>query len=363
MDETTQEIQSSASRTLPLSFGQRLVYGIFIVAAPIINFTFIGVMKPEWQSGKFSDYINLFLLPEASFVFFPLLAYSIISYILLLRDTDRFARLFIVRFGIYTGTFLALQYSILTIFALDVSPSSILVVLLYFSPIIVTRVSRWLTSKWNAALVGYIALGIGLVILFASMIFMNNPAAPFFALALFLGIASPFWAFLIAGQAALWLIKNHEDRFTITRGLGLIAWLASYAYALRLNTLKMYELYTALPTQPPDCYIATAAAKGHPRIVRSSVVELKSGKHLRINQQLQRLKCFELTLMVLSPRLHGFVRRIYDVIGKKLAAQIKNPYLADVAYLLLVPAEWILFTVLKFFVPEIETISRKIYFQ
>jgi hypothetical protein len=295
-------------------------------------------------------------------MFFPLLAYSIISYILFLVDSDRFAKLFIVRFGVYTGVFLALQYSILTIFALDVSLFSILVVLLYFSPIILTRAYRWLVLKWNATLVGYIALGIGLVILFAAMIVMYSPVLPFFLLIYLLGIAAPFWAFLIAGQAMLWLLKNHEGKFTISHGLGLIAWLASYAYAFRINILKMYELYAALPPQPPDCYVATAAAQGHPRIVGSSVVELKSGKHLRINQQLQRLKCVELTLMVVSPRLHGFVRRVYDVVGKRLAARIRNPYLADVAYFLFVPVEWISFLTLKLFVPEVEAISKKIYF-
>jgi hypothetical protein len=363
MDETPRETQTSDPKAFPLSFGQRLTYGIFMVAAPLMDFTFVGIMKPEWQSGKSSDFIHIFLLPEASFVFFPLLAYSVISYILFLVDTDRFVKSFIVRFGIYTGAFLALHYSILTIFALDVLPTSLLIILLYFSPIIVTRVYRWLTSKWNAELVGYIGLGIGLVILFASMIALDSPALPFLFLVYFLGFAAPFWTFLLAVQAMHWLIKNHEDKFTISRGLGLIAWLASYVYALRFNILKMYELYAALPPEPPNCYIATAAAQGHPRFVRSSSVETKCGKHLRINRQLQRLKCFELALMVLSPSLHGFVRTVYDVVGKRLAARIKNPYLADIAYLLLVPAEWISFLALKLFMPEVETISKKIYFQ
>jgi hypothetical protein len=361
MDETPREIKTGDPMAFPLSFGQRLAYGIFIVVAPIIDFMFVGAMKPEWQSGKTSDYISLFLSFEAAFVFFPLLAYSIVSYILLLVNADRFARSFIVRFGVYTGVFLALQYSLLTIFALDVSVTSLFIVLLYFSPIILTRIYRWLTLKWNAALVGYIALGIGFVILFASMIALDSPLLPFFFLTYFLGIAAPFWAFLIAGQVMLWLLKKYEVKFTIFRGLGLLVWLASYVYALRFNILKMYELYAALPPQPPDCYIATAAARGHPSIVCSSVVELKSGKHLQINQQLQRLKCFELALMVLSPSLHGLVRRVYDVVGKRLAARIRNPYLADIAYLFLVPVEWISFLTLKLFIPRIESISKKIY--
>ena len=63
MNELTQEqpIQNTESKDLPYSFGQRLIFGLLIVAAPIFNFIFIDVMKPDWQSGKVADYINLFL--------------------------------------------------------------------------------------------------------------------------------------------------------------------------------------------------------------------------------------------------------------------------------------------------------------
>jgi hypothetical protein len=157
------------------------------------------------------------------------------------------------------------------------------------------------------------------------------------------------------------LLKHHESKFTILRGLGIFAWLAAYAYALRFNILKMYELYAALPPQPPDCYIATAAAKGHPGIVGSQSVQLENGKSMRVNRQLQRLKAAEIAIMAVTPTGHRWMRFVYDVLGKKLAAHIQNPLLADVAFLLLIPVEWISFFVLKLFIPEIQTISDRMY--
>ena len=85
-----------------------------------------------------------------------------------------------------------------------------------------------------------------------------------------LTMAAPFWSLLLAVQASIWLIKNFETKVTLPRGLGLTAWAAAYIAAWRFDILKMYELYAALPpTPPPDCYIASAAARGHPRFVRS----------------------------------------------------------------------------------------------
>lgn len=363
-EETSEQVSQDVSPVpfLP-SFWNRMLYAAFIIAAPIFNFTFVDVLKPDWQSGKTSDYINLFLSPQASLFFFPLLAYSIFCYILLLWDSGRYAKSFAVRFGVYTGAFLSLQYSLLTTFAMDTAFSALLVVLAYFSPIIVSKLYLWLASKWNASLVGNVSLGLGIVILFISMIIIGSVFSPFIFLAFFFGIAAPFWSFLISGQAALWLLKNHENKFTILRGFGLAAWSASYAYALRFDILKMYELYAALPPQPYDCYIATAAAQGHPRFVGSRRINLSKGKQMMVNPQLQRLKLAELALQAAIPGLHKIVRRIYDVVGKILARKINNPYLADASYLLLKPFEWISFGILSWLLPEAGQIASKIYIE
>ena len=362
MEETVQE-QSGETLIPPLldKAWKYFIFGLFVIAAPIFNFNLIELLEPEWQDGKLSSYIVLFLLPEASLWFFLLLAYAILSYILLLWNTERYAKSFIIRLGIYTGAFLALQYTLLTLLGLD-SPSSYLYILLiYISPFLFVKLYRWLTSMWQTSLINGVLIGLGVVALIAAMILMDSPLSPFLLILMFLGISAPFWAFFIALQASRWLLKHHETNFFFTKGFGVIAWLSAYAFALRFNILKMFELYSALPTEPPNCYIATAAAKGHPRFVGSRTVTLANGKPMRVNRQLQRLKAAEIAWMGASAPSHRMMRRVYDVIGRRLAKHIQNPILADVAYLLLIPVEWGAFAVLKWIVPEIQIISERLY--
>ena len=118
----------------------------------------------------------------------------------------------------------------------------------------------------------------------------------------------------------------------------------------------------ALPPQPPpDCYIATTAARGHPQVVGSWIVECAHGESLPVNKQLQILKCTELALMAVQPRLHKRLRRAYDVVGKALARKMGNAFFADAAYLLLKPWAWLARCILRRIVPEIDSIASKIY--
>ena len=363
MEEAIQEQSGETKITPPMidETWKRFLFGFFVLAAPIFNFNFIDLLKPEWQDGKFSSYIDLFLQPEASLWFLLLLANAVLSYLLLLWDTDRYAKSFIIRLGIYTGTVLALQYSLLTLLGLDSPSSYIYILLIYIVPLLFTRFHRWLTSKWRASLINGILIGLGIVMLIAAMMFIDDPLSPFLLILMFIGVSAPFWSFLIAFQASRWLWKYHESKLTLPRGLGIFAWLSAYAFALRFNILKMFELYNALPTEPPNCYIATAAAQGHPRFVGSRTVVLANGKSMQVNRQLQRLKAAEIALMGVSAPSHRMMRRIYDVIGRRLAAYIQNPLLADVAYLLLIPVEWGAFVVLKLIVPEIQSVSQRLY--
>ena len=336
---------------------KRILFGLFIVAAPIFNFSLIELLKHEWQDGRFTSYLYLFLLPEASWGFFPLLVYAVLSYLLLLWDSEQFADSIIIRLGIYGGTLLALQYSILSfITTFSLSPVVLAVLLAYFAPLILPKLYLWLRPQWDKLFKWnrFIAIVIPLIII-ALMLW-----GFFFVLAIF-GIASPFWSFLVALQASRWLLKHYETKFTFTKGLGIFAWLSAYGFALRFNILKMFELYNALPTQPPNCYIATAAANGHPNFVGSREVKLASGKSMRVNRQLQRLKALEIALMGVSGSGHRMMRRLYDVLGKRLATYIQNPILADIAFILLLPVEWLSFFVLKLIIPEIHKFSERLY--
>jgi hypothetical protein len=122
----------------------------------------------------------------------------------------------------------------------------------------------------------------------------------------------------------------------------VMTWLAAYFAAWRFAVHSAVKAYAALPVDPPNhaCYIATAAAAGHPRLVRSYEIVTASGEMRRINSQLATLKCGELALRQSLPRVHHVLRRIYDRVGPPLARRIRNPWLADIAYLTLKPLEW-----------------------
>jgi hypothetical protein len=108
------------------------------------------------------------------------------------------------------------------------------------------------------------------------------------------------------------------------------------------------EAYAQLPTENPgNCYIASAAAYGHPALVGSEPVATTDGGTVRVNQQLRVLKATELAMFVIAPPLHRLSRRIYNCLGPVAAHRLTNPHLADLAYLVLKPAEWASCAVLK----------------
>ena len=347
----------SISLPFPNAWWWRVLYGLFVTTLPVFSFWATELLKPEWQNGELRSYIILLLFPEASLLFFPLLVYSIICYLLLLLMPTRFAHSFVVRAGIYTGVLLALQYSILLMYAAG-SPVYLLV-LVWIFPLIFLVIYRWAVARWTARNVNN---ALFILIPAALLVGVLTARGNVLLLALVvLTMGAPFWSLLLALQAANWLFKNYETKFTLLRGFELTAWLAAYAAAWRFDILKMYELYAALPKEPPNCYIATAAARGHPQFVQAWTVQGVNGKSMQVNSQLQRLKCAELALLVVNPRLHTFLRQIYDVMGKRLVRRIQNPFLADAAYLLLKPWEWLAGSILKVIVPEIDSISKKMY--
>jgi len=355
--------QETPTEVTPVSFPyknwERVIYSLFIAIMPVVAFWATELFKPDWQTGRLQDYLILFLFPQASLLFFFLLAYSIICFLLLAIAPDRFSGSFVIRVGIYTGVLLSLQYSILTvIYSFDAS--FYLVLLAWVSPFIYLITYRFAARKWTAAKVNYFLLVfIPLSFLIATL--LTKSGAPVVIL-IAVTIASPFWSFLISLKAAIWLFKHHETKLTFLRGAGLAAWFGVYIVAWRFDILKMYELYAALPpTPPPDCYIATAATKGHPRFVHSWHVKRSDGTEMQVNRQLQILKLAELALLAIVPYLHRLLRNIYDVAGKWLAQRIRNPFMADVAYLLLKPWEWLATMSLRMILPDIDLISTNIY--
>lgn len=358
------EVQGSPiAQPTPRDRWSRILYGLFLLVMPGVAFWATDFFKPEWQDGQFDSYLILLLSPGASWIFFPLLLYSVLSYLFLLNDFERYSGRFVVRFGIYAGVLLALQYSVLSgLYFFNAEPSFLMVLLIWILPILVSGMYAWAVRRWGTKRVLMAIIVLSVIAFVVVAIISRMISSPLLLVLVVITMGAPFWCFLMFLRAAVSLFKNSETRITLPYGVGIAAWVGVYVLAWRISILKMYELYAALPPQPPpDCYIATAAARGHPQFVGSRVVARANGTILRVNRQLQVLKCAELAIMAVQPRVHHVLRNLYDIIGKRLARTIKNRYLADVAYLLLKPWEWLALFCLRLVVSEVEDISSKIY--
>ena len=355
--EQSEVEEKSVSLPFPISWWGRIFYGLFLTAMPILSFWATDAIKPEWQDGKLDSYIALLLSPDASLLFFLLLGFSIISYWFLLFASNRFAESFTIRLGIYTGTALALHYSLVVLVYSVASGSFILIPVWFFTIMFYYFVAKtWTTPDFRNPWFWIMLVSVLIVII-------TTRGNLLFFVFFFLVMVAPLLSFLIALRVAFWLLEKYEaPKINISHAFGIMAWVVTYAVAWRYDILKMFELYAALPKQPPqDCYIATAAAQGHPHVVGAHLVERADGLSMQVNGQLQRLKCAELALMAVNPSLHKILRKIYDVVGKALARRMTNSFVADVAYLSLKPAEWFAIIVLKWIVPEIESVARRMY--
>jgi hypothetical protein len=99
------------------------------------------------------------------------------------------------------------------------------------------------------------------------------------------------------------------------------------------------QTYAALPDVAPGCFIVTAAGRGHRKLVGPFFEIERKGHCFRANRQLITLWQFENLWQKKSPQSHRSFRRIYNRFGPIVAAQIRSPWLADIAYIAIKPAE------------------------
>jgi hypothetical protein len=142
-------------------------------------------------------------------MFFPLLAYSIVCYLLLLYKPSRFSQLFIVRAGIYTGVLLALHYSsVVLIYSLNEPVSFIYALIpIWIFPFVYTLIYRWAISKYTSVKVNKALFILILVALLIITIITKGSGVPFFAM-IILTMAAPFWSFLHALRAGVGYIRT-----------------------------------------------------------------------------------------------------------------------------------------------------------
>jgi hypothetical protein len=355
------EIQNSPIAATRLG---RFVFFCVTTILPIASFVIYSawLIGPDWQSGRLSDYTGIMLNGEVSWFFYPFLIYAIISYALLLYSFPRFSHYSVIRFGIYSGTVLSLQYTILLFvpFPDDGDVTSILFVFfipLFFAMIYLKSIEKIGVKRTN--ILTALLLLILIILLFNAM----EGLSLLMGVLVLIFLSGPFWNLILFSQATISLLRFYKlsQTYNFKQGLGALLWLSAYIAAWRFAVLKTLDIYAALPTSPPpDCYIATAAAKGHPKMVKSELIQMQGGI-ARVSPQLRYFKCAELALMTLFPSVHQICRWMYDRVGSRLARFVRCAFVADIVYVSLKPAEWSARFVLKMMIPDLEVVSYRVY--
>lgn len=374
MGETTHNqpvLKNSKDQQSPLivpeSTGMRIVYGLATIALPIISFLIsfeFPFEGPEWQDGNFSSYLQLMTGGPASYYFYPLLLFSMICMGYLLFKPD-VGKKFTVRLGIYTGVIFSFHYSILILatgaFWIVVAASAIWLIVI---PILI----RGIKAIWSNKLLAHpwkntISYSVGIGILIVMIFFYNDILGIISILPFSLLPAGPVICFFISIKFSIRLFRRFEIPTTISvfHQLAVVSWIGAYLVAWRFSILKAIEMYAQLPTSPPDCYIATAAAKGHPTIVRSQPVNLANGAVMQVNTQLQILKAAEIALKTVAPKIYRRCRIFYDRYGQILARTLNSPSRGTLAYIGLKPFECAAQIVFQFLIPDSKNISKKLY--
>ena len=97
--------------------------------------------------------------------------------------------------------------------------------------------------------------------------------------------------------------------------------------------------YDQLPDEAPDnCFVVTAASRGHRNVVNSWFDESRSRI---VNQQLLNFWDFENLLRAKYPTVHFWIRKIYNFFGPVVARCIVFKWQADAVYWLLKPLEFV----------------------
>lgn len=136
------------------------------------------------------------------------------------------------------------------------------------------------------------------------------------------------------------LLELHGvPRMLVRYWLLFVAWLTTGVLTVLAAIFQTRNMVAQLPDEaPPDCFIVTAASKGHPKFVGSYV---NPETNRRSNRQLNSFRSFEEWLKRNAPKLHQTARQKYNIVGPIIARRISNRWLANLVYLALKPMEWL----------------------
>ena len=306
----------------------------------------ITISKPPtiggrlWQSGEIEEKLVFVLSGPSGWPMYPLLIYSMASLWLLLFHEAKYFERFWVRAGVFSGILISLWYH--GILSIVITNGSITGSVIYFSsPLLLFVFIRFCRFIWSVVAYRFIPsvlLAAVCLVLFVKFGFLSL-SLPITLLLAF----APAWSMLAYAFVSYRIVRWYPSgrQYSILHLFGITTWVASMMAACRYAILKSLVEYSKLPVNPPNCYIATAAAKGHPWCVGSRKIEQSNGTAFFENDQLTTFKAGEIALKTQIPAFHRWLRRYYDRYGLMFARHIKHPWQADIIYLSLKPLEWL----------------------
>ena len=302
--------------TFATSLNVRIGLGIYGIVLPIIFLgiaAFADLSAEKWQSGMWADKLTYALSSQCGWPVFPFLAFAMVCMGMVIRnETSAFSKAW-VRFGIFSGTLVCGWY--LFVFSVTAIGNPFSLFFLLIAAVVwfifvhgfvsllqsISKLHDLLPLITTISVIAILVLAIAvtgspegvLIVLFLPCVLLFLLATPL-AFVSYLGIS-----------IRILKLREPSRRFTLLQLMGWVTWFSAFASALRMTIKRSLVEYSQLPLVAPyqDCYVATAASKGHPSIVGSQSLST-TDQPMVVNQQLAIFKAAELTLRAVSPQAH-----------------------------------------------------------
>lgn len=95
------------------------------------------------------------------------------------------------------------------------------------------------------------------------------------------------------------------------------------------------------PKEYEGHYLCTVASGGHSKVVKPLRYGMRRGQKIIVNRQLCVANAFEDYIQEKVPKIHCFIRGLYDKYGYPISKHITTRTRADIVYILMKPLEWL----------------------
>lgn len=109
------------------------------------------------------------------------------------------------------------------------------------------------------------------------------------------------------------------------------------------------KMYSPPPIEKDAHYLCTVSLRGHRKLVKPIRYGIRRGEKIIVNRQLCIANAFEQLIQEKTPRLHHFIRHIYDKYGYPISKYINTAITADIVYIIMKPLEYIFLFILYLF--------------